>query len=334
MSSDALDNFGSYSLLTLENSARDTLYMWKIYAKVFPEDLVKLAPCRSFSPYPKLMQTRDYYNLITSDDLCWGALLSISTQNLQLSELAGIAKLTNLAALELMSPTRTTVEMSPAISLTDRVLRIWSELACSGNAFQHLRLLILRCQRELTERIFSYLDHFPSLEAVLVVGCPMLSRLSTVDVARVHGWKSNDVSAVRNCIAKHYQTLKSNDDACEDGKKVQSSTLPLLHVSLWGKLEHNPGPENQRWFTRSQPKARKRAQSSKRKVESKTSEGKDRSKKPTLRSLNRNHMKKNNRLVQELFRYVLLSHGGPDWWLTDSLAAVIHAKLHNSLRND
>ena len=301
--------------------------MWKIFAKAFPENFAKLAPCRSFSPYPKMMQTRDYYKLISSDDLSWGTLLSVSTGNLQLSELADVAKLTNLFALELTSPTWMTIEMSPGVSLTDRVLRIWSELACSGNAFQHLRLLVLRSQRELTERIFPYLDHFPSLMAVLVVGCPSLSKMSTLDVARVHGWKSRDVSTVRNPVQKYYQSFNLDEDACEDGTKCQPSTLPLLAVSLWGKLEYNTGPENQRWFTRSQPKARKRAQSSKRKLESTASVDKNRSKKPAFRSLNKNHMKKNSGLLQELLGYVLLPFDHHlDRLLADFSTAVIHAE--------
>lgn len=264
--------------------------MWKLYATALPKDLLELSPCHSFAPCPMRMPPRDYFNLISSNDMFWGTLLSISTHHLNLSELTDIAKLANLTALELSSPPWRSIELVPPSGLTDRVLRMWSELAASGDAFKHLRLLVLRSQTEVTERLFTYLNCFPSLVAVMIVGCPSLERISSLDVARVHGWKSRDVSAIRISIQKHF--IELGFDKSEDKKQ----TLPLLAASLWGSTPAGES-ENRRWFTRQQPRALKGAPSMKRKIES--SGNAPRGKKPALRSLNKNHMKKNFGLVQE-----------------------------------
>ncbi|KAL1961215.1 hypothetical protein VTO42DRAFT_3161 [Malbranchea cinnamomea] len=286
-------------------SERDTLYMWKLYATAFPQQFLELSPYHSFTPPFKVMPTRDYFNLISSDDLCWSTLLSISTGFLSLSELVDVARVTNLAALEISSSSQLGADEEPSPTvLTDRVLRNWGELADTGGAFKQLRLLVLRSHAEVTDRLFSYLDHFPSLVAVMVIDCPLLAGPSTLGTGHAHGWKARDVTASRTSLQQCFTGLGLHKNLCNDDQRPGMSTLPLLEVALPKTTVPPFVSESQRWFTRKQPKPVQDPPSRQRKVHPTVPDDATCRKRPALRPLSKKHMRKNIGLVQEFL-------GGP-----------------------
>ncbi|KLJ07960.1 hypothetical protein EMPG_16563 [Blastomyces silverae] len=183
------------------------------------------------------MPLRDYARLIHSPSLSWGTVLTISTDHTDLHDLVEISKITNLVALDITAPfpiksTAIPDDDVPMTKLTDRVVRSWSELAVSGEAFNNLRVLMLHLQADVTLRIFSYLDQFPSLETLIVVGCPQLADDSAKNVGQQHGWSTRRVDATNRTIYECYTNYITSANASDSSKALDIRSLPLLDFSL------------------------------------------------------------------------------------------------------
>ncbi|OJD25434.1 hypothetical protein ACJ73_03200 [Blastomyces percursus] len=183
------------------------------------------------------MSLRDYFRLIHSPSLSWGAVLTISTDYADLHDLVEISKITNLVALDItapfpVNPAAIPDDDVPITKLTDRVVRSWSELAHSSKAFNNLRVLMLHLQADVTLRIFSYLVQFPSLETLIVVGCPQLADDSAKSVGRQHGWSTRRVDATNKTIYECYTNYITSEKAADNSKAPDIHSLPLLDFSL------------------------------------------------------------------------------------------------------
>jgi hypothetical protein len=99
---------------------------------------------------------------------------------------------TNLISLEVNTSIsgRDTPELQDqeVVSLNDRILRTWSELAEKSGAFKHLRVLRLYQQRDLSEQAFCYLSRLPALEYCVLAKCDRMTQASAIKAARSEGW--------------------------------------------------------------------------------------------------------------------------------------------------
>jgi hypothetical protein len=107
-------------------------------------------------------------------------------------ELVELADVTNLVSLEVNTSMsgRDTPELQSqeVVSLSNRILRTWSELAETSGAFKHLRVLRLYQQRDLTEQSFGYLSRLPSLEYCVLAMCDRMTQKSAIKTASSQGW--------------------------------------------------------------------------------------------------------------------------------------------------
>ena len=120
-----------------------------------------------------------YFNGITSRDASWLTCLRISPKETRTADLVAIANITNLTALDL-SDGRVTIDTRIS-AFDERVLRTWAELAQSGRAFQHLRVLMFGWQEQLSFWLFKYLPRFPALERIVLTDCPHLHQRNRKD---------------------------------------------------------------------------------------------------------------------------------------------------------
>ncbi|PGH30248.1 hypothetical protein GX50_07006 [[Emmonsia] crescens] len=197
----------------------------------------EIAPYYSLKASTKKMSLRDYSRLIHSPSLSWGTVMTISTDHADLHGLVEISKITNLVALDITVPlpvksTAKADDEIPITNLTDRVVRSWGELALAGEAFKNLRILMLHLQTDITLRIFSYLDQFPSLEVLIVVGCPQLADDSAKNVGQQHGWNTREVNATNKTIYECYTSYITSTNSTDNSKTPEIRSLPLLEFSL------------------------------------------------------------------------------------------------------
>ncbi|PGH14000.1 hypothetical protein AJ79_03269 [Helicocarpus griseus UAMH5409] len=208
-----------------------TQYLWDCLGRW------EIAPYHSFKSSIKKMPVRDYVQLIRSPSFSWGTVLALSTDHVDLHGLVEISKVNNLVALDVAAPYPTKSSTNeedgiPITMLTDRVVRSWGELALSNAAFKNLRILMLHIQTEISLRIFSYLDHFPSLEVFIVVGSPQLTDESAKDVAEKHGWTTRRVNATNRSIYECFDKYNTSKSPADKSMLPEIGSLPLLDFSL------------------------------------------------------------------------------------------------------
>lgn len=160
-------------------SQRRTLYMWKLFATVYPADFRCVAKYRCMKVKWPQMPLREYWSVVKSDTLSWRLVLTLSPSLGRIPELVDIANIKNLVALEIATPLQQVMPMLDssephAAGLNDRIARTWSELAEAPGAFAHLRILRLYCQPDLTPVGIRYLSALPGLRLIIAHGCPNL----------------------------------------------------------------------------------------------------------------------------------------------------------------
>lgn len=164
--------------------------MWKIFCAAYPVEFRRLCQhCESRVGSPRYPLS-DYIKLVKSSSDSWATRLNIWTEFARVPELVELADVTNLVSLE-VNTSRDTPELSQdqeVVSLNDRVLRTWSELAETSGAFKHLRVLRLYHQRDLTEQAFCYLSTLPALEYCVLAKCDRMTHNSAIQTARSQGW--------------------------------------------------------------------------------------------------------------------------------------------------
>ncbi|KAI5288081.1 hypothetical protein KEM54_005489 [Ascosphaera aggregata] len=206
----------------------------------------------------------------------WGVVLTLATDFVRFPELLNLSKIGNMVALEVETQTlpnqhlsrrvvvekenreeeeevvvednqrkrqqqQVTAVVTP-VQVTDRVVRSWSELARTGTAFQHLRILKLRLQRGVSEHVFSYLHLFPSLVGFAAVECPGIQTERAKEVAEKNGWSVYDsrkrtqtCKTVYEMLMDHMGSLaEDEEDEKSVGKKgiIRLKRTPLLEFAI------------------------------------------------------------------------------------------------------
>ncbi|KAL4956926.1 hypothetical protein BDW69DRAFT_181061 [Aspergillus filifer] len=169
---------------------RQTLHMWKLLATVYPDHFPKVEPYRSMKVEGPKLSMREYLGLTKSDTLSWRVVLTLAASYARVPELVGISEIKNLVALDVATPADPDTLPDDAnvhvTALTDRIIRSWSELAQTTDAFAHLQLLILRHQEDLSKVSLDYLSAFPVLKYIVAFDCPGLG--SSLADGDLDGW--------------------------------------------------------------------------------------------------------------------------------------------------
>ncbi|KAL2416716.1 hypothetical protein ABEF95_000300 [Exophiala dermatitidis] len=190
----------------------------------------------------------DYLTGITSPQVNWLTCIRVSPKRLSTADLVSIHTVVNLAVLDL-SDGQVTIDNNVS-KFDERVMRSWAELAASGQAFQHLRVILLGWQEHVSDWLFKYTDSFPSLCHVIVTDCPQLHQRNRADwegVSQAVGWEARhakrSAKSLRPIIGNHdfyygsvsgcyYDSLELFANLAHPRRPNLLERLPVLEVWL------------------------------------------------------------------------------------------------------
>ncbi|EXJ85727.1 hypothetical protein A1O1_06095 [Capronia coronata CBS 617.96] len=190
---------------------RESFHAWRTFAAAYPgEDEFGQPEYRYLLDIKQpVLPLCDYLVGITSPDLSWLTCLRLSPKQMTTVDLVSIHTVTNLAVLDL-SDGQVTIDNNVS-KFDERVMRSWAELAASGQAFQHLRVLLCGWQEFVSDWIFRYTDSFPSLCHLIVTDCPRMHQRNRGDwepVSQAAGWEARHSKR----SAKSLRPVIGNDD--------------------------------------------------------------------------------------------------------------------------
>lgn len=207
--------------------------MWKIYATVYPTQFREIEPYRSMKIEEPQISMREYLGLTKSKSLSWRVVLTLGASYARIPEIVGISEIKNLAALDIATPPEQDASPESDIqmtALTDRIVRAWSEMAQTENAFSQLRVLIIRNQTDLSKMTLHFLKSFPSLQFVVALECPGIA--SAFSDGSVDGWMVAEV--MQSPPGTLYELYNANCKAAN----IEDLT-PVLEFQI-GKMSPKP----------------------------------------------------------------------------------------------
>lgn len=141
------------------------------------------------------MKLIDYMKPIISPSLNWITSLTLTNITCSRTDLIQISRIINIGTLSVGPNVQ-----AEGVGIDDSIVRSWSRLAVDFDAFSVLRILSCHSQKEMTPRIFTYLDQFPSLDFFTVSdsnlgpqGKPLASK---------HGWEAKTGMGLNNLLLK------------------------------------------------------------------------------------------------------------------------------------
>ncbi|EEP77118.1 predicted protein [Uncinocarpus reesii 1704] len=192
-----------------------------------------------FKPGSKRMQMREYFGLINSDCLHWQTTMFVSTEPMALSELVEISNVSSLVFLGVTTPhpgRPRNFDDRPISTVTDRVIKSWSERARAGKGFRYLRDMVLDRQSELTHNIFSYLDAFPALSVLVLSGCPHIDEEGILKAGAQYGWQASSLDpqyySFESLKAGHIGKRGPKSLLDRFGSETTHDRLPTLYFHL------------------------------------------------------------------------------------------------------
>ena len=132
---------------------------------------------------------------IISPSLNWITSLTLSNITCSRTDLIQISRIINIGTLSVGPNVQ-----ADGVGIDDSMIRNWSRLAVDSDAFGVLRILSCRSQKEMTPRIFTYLNHFPSLDFFNVSDSHL--GLQIQPLALQHGWKAKTGVDLNNLLVK------------------------------------------------------------------------------------------------------------------------------------
>ncbi|EFE43932.1 hypothetical protein TRV_01255 [Trichophyton verrucosum HKI 0517] len=238
--------------INARSSKRTSLYLWKILATAYPAEFNQISHRYLLKPTSKKMAVANYLKLLTSVSVDWTAVVSLSVELFEPHEFLAVAKVRNLIGLEIRTqPKRTAFGYEATVSISDRVIKGWSEQALTGQAFEHLRILVLRLQTSLTEHMFAYLNAFSTLKAFIIQGCPRLCSKEARELAEQHGWEPVVVRYSDHSLYRTIVDMGSQlDSQTQDSRLTCIDSLPVVDFSLHCRNPKSLYPEEQILFRR------------------------------------------------------------------------------------
>jgi hypothetical protein len=234
------------AILTVCFSHSESFHAWRTLAAAYPDHFNEGKHRYLIDIKQPRLPLEDYYKGITSIDVKWLTCLRIAPRENPVADVIRIANIRNLAILDLSDGNATEAS---AIALDERVFKTWSELASKG-VFQHLRVLMLGWQEDISKWIFKYLDTFASLCYILVTDSLKIhqrNRSSWEIEAAKYGWLArsakrsakslrpllDDKTFYFGAVSGCYYDGQDIFDLLSRGKKPDvTARLPLLECWL------------------------------------------------------------------------------------------------------
>lgn len=193
-------------------------------------------------------------NILNSDDFRWRAILTIATAHCSAADLTAISKIKNLVALDVYNqPYSSQPTLDPTsvnhdgFPLQDGFVRGWIE----SNELQHLRVLRLYNQHEVTTSVLRSLRRLPELQLVLAYECAKITKYIRQSGKPENGievdvegwsacrldwlWDSEKTNKSLNHIMPLLHAYESNIQPATNGRTRPSSLsteLPVLEFKL------------------------------------------------------------------------------------------------------
>ncbi|KAI2734592.1 hypothetical protein DTO013E5_9862 [Penicillium roqueforti] len=207
----------------LKKYNKQTMHMWKIMASNYPVQFYEISPYYCLNAGCPKKPLRDYMGILNSDDLRWRAILTIATTYCTASDFTTIPNIKNLVALDIYrekyasnSPPLDPVGVSN--DLQDGFVRGWIE----SEALQHLRILRLYHQCEITVAAVGALRELPELQLIVAYECKNITETiqkydrPANNIIPIKGW-----SACR--LDWYWETHGTS-------KTIDNNLLALFHV--------------------------------------------------------------------------------------------------------
>ena len=132
---------------------------------------------------------------IISPSLNWITSLTLSNIICSRTDLIQISRITNIGTLSIGPNVQ-----AEGVGIDDSIVRSWSRLAVDSDAFNVLRILSCHSQKDMTPRIFIYLNQFPSLDFFNVSDSNFGPQGKPL--ALQHGWKVKTGVDLSNLLVK------------------------------------------------------------------------------------------------------------------------------------
>ena len=218
----------------------DSVKVWKAFACAFPYELDKTLKHKLHIILEPNMKLIDYMKPIISPSLSWITSLTLSNITCSRTDLVQISRIINIGTLSIGPNVQ-----APDIGIDDSIIRSWGRLAADSDAFSVLRVLSCRSQKEMTPRIFTYLNQFPSLELFNVEDSNLGPQGQPL--ALQHGWKFKTGVDLSSLLMKGGTEGVGWDfaaDACfrlggqlcaealPEDSVTEIDDLPVLHLAL------------------------------------------------------------------------------------------------------
>ena len=147
------------TVLTSACRQLDSVKVWKAFACAFPHEVDATLKHKRHIILEPDMKLADYMKPIISPSLTWITSLTLCNITCSRTDLIQISRIINIGTLSVGPNVQ-----AEGVGIDDSIIRSWSRLAVDSDAFSVLRILSCHSQKELTHRIFTYLDQFPSLD--------------------------------------------------------------------------------------------------------------------------------------------------------------------------
>ena len=181
------------TLLTSACRQLDSVKVWKAFACAFPHEVDATLKYKRHTILKPDMKLADYMKPIISPSLTWITSLTLCNITCSRTDLIQISRIVNIGTLSVGPNVQ-----AEGVGIDDSIIRSWSRLAVDSDAFGVLRVLSCYSQKEMTPRIFTYLEQFPSLD-LFNVSDSYLGGSGNL-IALKHNWEAKTVVDLNNLL--------------------------------------------------------------------------------------------------------------------------------------
>lgn len=192
-----------------------------------------------------VLPPNEYFTGLNSESLAWLTCLRVNPTSLDRSDLVRLGQLRNLVVLDLSDDI---LIDSMGKQIDERIFKTWTEMAVEGQAFKHVRAILMRGQADVSTWIFQYLDSFPSLCFIVFSDCRLIhqkNRAIWAEEAASRGWEARhgkkSAKSVRQLIEDknfylgavsgcYYHSEDAFDRLATENKSNVAGRLPVVEA--------------------------------------------------------------------------------------------------------
>ena len=223
-------------------SQLDSVEVWKAFVSTYPLELHPSSRCKHYTVERPNRGLGDYIKPICSPSFDWITFLTLSNITCARTDLIRISQLPNVGALTIGPDV-----VADEHGLDDGIVRTWARTAVTADAFTMLRVLCCRSQKDITHRVFSYLNQFPVLAIFNSENCDLTYQLNS-DALR-YGWKYRTGEVLSERLIKSgakrtewnsvvHASFQLGGSCCRESSMMPGveafDRLPRLHLSIGG----------------------------------------------------------------------------------------------------